>query len=431
MRKKILEKRLAKLNAKLAEIRSKVQTSTDANEVRELTARAEEINDEIGDINDELAAIAEEETRAAEQNAAETRDNVPANATLVNPVQMGGASFTAQKETRDDEDIYASMEYRKAFKAYVQRGTAIPASFEQRANAANTQSLGAIIPTTILNELTNEIRKVYGNLYAKVRKLNIPGGVKIPVGKLQATFKWITEKTVSPRQDAGSTETVEFSYNVGEIRVAETLLASIVTLDLFEREVVKIMLEAFLQAMDIGIVKGTGNGQMLGILNDARVPVANAVSFTAAEINDWTKWRKKFFSKLPLGYRYGDFIFPLSTVETYLETMADSNNNPIFRQATGLEVNDGDAAAPNGRFFGRAIDIVEPDVIGDFDSASNNDVVGIFWQPDQYAINSNMQFGMKRYFDEETNEWVNKLLVVVDGKLVNPEGVWLIKKSAT
>ena len=150
-----------------------------------------------------------------------------------------------------------------------------------------------------------------------------------------------------------------------------------------------------------------------------------------AEINDWTKWRKKFFSKLPLGYRYGDFIFPLSTVETYLETMADSNNNPIFRQATGLEVNDGDAAAPNGRFFGRAIDIVEPDVIGDFDSASNNDVVGIFWQPDQYAINSNMQFGMKRYFDEETNEWVNKLLVVVDGKLVNPEGVWLIKKSAT
>ena len=430
MRKKLLEKRLAKLNAKLAEIRSKVQTSTDAAEVRELTARAEEINDDIEDINAELAAIAEEEARAAAQTAPETRDSVPANATLVNPVSMGGASFSAP-ETRDSEDIYAGLEYRKAFKEYVQRGTAIPATFEQRQAAANTTSLGAIIPTTILNELTNEIRKVYGNLYSKVRKLNIPGGVKIPVGKLQATFKWITEKTVSPRQDAGSTETVEFSYNVGEIRVAETLLASIVTLEAFEREVVKIMLEAFLQAMDIGIVKGTGNGQMLGILNDPRVPVANAVSFTAAEISDWTKWRKKFFSKLPLGYRAGDFIFPLSTVESYLETMADSNNNPIFRQATGLEVNDGDAAAPNGRFFGRVIDVVEPDVIGDFDDASNNDVVGIFWQPEQYAINSNMQFGMKRYFDEETNEWVNKMLVVVDGKLVNPAGVWLIKKSAT
>jgi len=430
MRKKLLEKRLAKLNSKLAEIRSKVQNSTDAAEVRELTERAADITDEIDDITAEIAIIDDEEKRAAEQSATEQRGTVPAGATLVNPVSMGGATFKTT-EKREDDDIFASMEYRKAFKNYVQRGIAIPTQFEQRGAAASTQSLGAIIPTTILNELTNEIRKVYGNLYSKVRKLNIPGGVKIPVGKLQATFKWVSEKTVSPRQDAGTTEDVEFSYNVGEIRVAETLLASIVTLDLFEREVVKIMLEAFLQAMDIGIVKGTGKGQMLGILNDSRVPVGNVVSFTAAEINDWTKWRKKFFSKLPLGYRYGDFIFPLSTVESYLETMADSNNNPIFRQATGLEMGDGDAAAPYGRFFGRDIDVVEPDVIEDFDSASNGDVVGVFWQPNQYAINTNMQFGMKRYFDEESNEWVNKMLVIVDGKLVNPAGVWLIKKSAT
>ena len=428
MRKKVLEKRLAKLNAKLAEIRTKVQNSTDAAEVRELTAKAEEITDDIDDITAELAAIEDEEQRAAQQQT-EQRNAVPAGATLVNPLQS--ASYNMNNSKREDEDVFASLEYRKAFKEYVQRGTAIPAQYEQRQSAANATSLGATIPTTVLNELTNEIRKVYGNLYSKVRKLNVRGGVKIPVGKLQATFKWISEKTTSPRQDGGTTETVEFSYNVGEIRVAETLLASIVSLDLFEREVVKIMLEAFLQAMDIGIVKGTGDGQLLGILNDTRVPAGNVVSFTAAEINDWTKWRKKFFAKLPLGYRSGDFIFPLSTVETYLETMADSNNNPIFRQATGLEMGDGDAAAPYGRFFGRTIDVVEPDVIGDFDDASNNDVVGIFWQPEAYAINSNMEFGMKRYFDEETNEWVNKMLVIVDGKLVNPAGVYLIKKSST
>lgn len=429
MRKKILEKRLAKLNAKLAEIRNKVQTSTEAAEVRELTARAEEINEEIEDINEELAAIAEEEQRAAAAAVTETREAVPAGAQLVNPMNIGSASFAAP-ETRNNEDIFASMEYRQAFKAFAQTGAAIPANFMQRSDAANTESLGATIPTTIINELINEIRKVYGNLYAKTRKLNIKGGVKIPVGKLQATFKWISEKTVSPRQDGGTTETVEFSYNIGEIRVAQTLLASIVSLDLFEREVINIMLKAFLQAMDIGIVKGTGNGQLLGILNDSRVPVSNVISMTAADMSNWTKWRTKFFAKLPLGYRAGSFIFPLSTVETYLETMADSNNNPIFRQATGLEVNDGDAAAPNGRFFGRAIDLVEPDVLPDFDSANANDVIGIFWQPEEYAINSNMQFGMKRYFDDETNEWINKALVIVDGKLVNPEGVWLIKKSS-
>ena len=50
-----------------------------------------------------------------------------------------------------------------------------------------------------------------------------------------------------------------------------------------------------------------------------------------------------------------EFIFPMGTVDAYLETMSDANNNPIFRQATGLDVNDGDAADPNGRFFGRRI----------------------------------------------------------------------------
>ena len=85
---------------------------------------------------------------------------------------------------------------------------------------------------------------------------------------------------------------------------------------------------------------------------------------------------------------------------------------------------------PNGRFFGREISIVEPDILPDFDTASANDVIGIYWQPDEYAINENFGFTMRRYYDEETNEWVDKALVVVDGKLLNAEGVYLIKKGS-
>ena len=109
--------------------------------------------------------------------------------------------------------------------------------------------------------------------------------------------------------------------------------------------------------------------------------------------------------------------------------MADANNNPIFRQATGLEVNDGDTRTPNGRFFGREISLVEPDIITDFDSAEAGDVIGIFWQPNEYAINTNMAFGMRRYFDEERNEWVNKMLTVVDGKVLNPCGFYVFTKK--
>ena len=436
-RKKVLQKRLARLQAKKAKLVERCNASTDVNEVRSLTEELEDVNAEINETEEEIAAIPDEEEPPVEpKDGEEERSKVPAGATLVNGAAVASFGMGVNPaQARSSEDPFATMEYRMAFKDYVQRGVSGQLisdgmkAWENRSGvAANTDTLGAIIPTTLINEFINEVKKVYGQIYNKVRKLDVPGGVRFPVGELQATFKWISESTVSPRQDAGNTEDVIFEYNVGEIRVAQTLLSSIVALDLFEREVVSIMLKAFLEAMDIGIVKGTGKGQMLGLLNDKRV--TNEISLTAAEINNWTAWRKKFFSKLPLGYRAGEFIFPLSTVESYLETMADANNNPIFRQATGLEVNDGDAANPNGRFFGREVSLVEPDVIPDFDAANDGDVIGIFWQPKEYAINTNMQMAMRRYFDEETNKWVDKLLIIVDGKVLNPKGIYLIKKKA-
>lgn len=431
MRKDILMKRLKRLQDKKAKLAARCNASTDVNEVRSLTEDLDEVNAEIEETQAELDSLDEEPEAPAEETE-EERSKVPAGATLVNGSFKMGATNT---QTRENDNVYASLEYRMDFKNYVQRGEISPlikqgmAELQARSGAAaNTETLGAIIPVTLVNEFINEVKKVYGQLYNKVRKMNVQGGVRFPIGELSATFHWISESTVSPEQDGGDTSDIIFEYNIGEIRVAQSLLSSIVALDLFEREVVSIMIKAYLQAMDIGIVKGTGKGQMLGILNDPRV--TNEIEMTAAEFNNWTAWRKKFFSQLPLGYRAGEFIFPLSTVESYLETMADANNNPIFRQATGLEVNDGDAANPNGRFFGREVSLVEPDVITDFDAAAPGDPVGIYWQPNEYAINTNMEMGMKRYFDERTNKWVNKLLTVVDGKVLNPKGFWIIKKKA-
>ena len=413
MRKKNLEKRLARLQSKLNDITARVDASTDANEVRALTAQAEEIREDIEDIKDELAEIAEEETRNAAPVAVGTQ--IPANA------QRVGGTATAEQRAQNDD-----MEYRQAFMAFVQKGTPIPA--ELRAGTAiNTEDTGAAIPMTIMNMVINTVRKRYGNLYSKVRKMSVPGGVKIAIGALQASFKWITEKTVSPRQNIGDLGAITFNYHTAEIRISQTYLSRLLTISAFEPEIAKVIAEAYLKEMDYVIVNGSGDGAPLGILKDARV--TNTVTMTAAQFSDWTQWRKRFFATIPLGYRAGEFIFANSTVDAYLETMADSNNNPIFRQATGLEVNDGDANDPNGRFFGRAISLVEPDIVADFDTASPGDVVGIYWQPDEYAINENFGFTMKRYEDNETNEWIDKAITVVDGKVLNPNGFIKILKG--
>lgn len=430
MRKKILEKRLARLQAKRNDLIARGQASQDVNEVRSINDQIADLDAEISETNEEIEAIdaAETEARAAAQSTA------PVNADIV-------ASFStrAKDAKEDEEDITASLEYRKAFKAYVQRGVPMPAEFcipsavseamaKRNGEAASTASTGAAIPITVMNEVINTVRKRYGNLYAKVRKLSVPGGVEFPIGALSAKLTWINESTVSPRQNPGNLGKITFNYHVGEIRVAQTFLSQILTLSDFEAKVAEVIAVAYLEAMDEAIVNGSGDGAPLGILNDARV--TNTVSMSASDMSDWKAWRKNFFAKLPLGYRSGEFIFPMSTVESYLETMSDDNNNPVFRQATGLEVGDGDAEFPAGRFFGREISLVEEDILPDFDTASANDVIGIYWQPREYGINENFGFTMRRYFDEETNKWVDKALIVADGKVLNPTGYYLIKKKA-
>lgn len=439
-RKERLNAKLLRLRAKAQQLDTRCASSTDAAEVRSLTEQRADVQADIDDVTAELAEIEEDEKRS---NPPTAETSVPAQAQTMNAGIVASFSATpVPTQARSNENPYESMEYRQAFMAYVQRGTAIPAELisrcnefrnslpaEQRAGVAITSNdTGAAIPLTVMRDVINTVRKRYGNLYNAVRKTSIPGGVEYPIGALQASFKWISEDTVSPRQKTDALGKVQFAYHTAEIRLAQTFLSQLLTVTDFETKLVEVIAVAYLKAMDTAIVKGSGVGQPLGILNDARV--TNSISLSAADMSDWQAWRKKFFAKLPLGYRDGQFIFALSTVESYLETMADANGNPIFRQATGLEVNDGDARDPNGRFFGRRISLVEPDILPDFNTASANDIIGIFWQPEEYAVNENFGFTMRRYFDEETNEWVDKALVVVDGKVLNPTGYWLIKKAS-
>lgn len=445
-RKQRLNARLLRLKAKAKALDERAAASTDAAEVRELTEQRADVQADIDDVTAEIAEIEEQEERERKMQDAEARQTPPASAQVHNAGIVASFAQNAQPtQARNDECVLESKEYRRAFMNYVQRGTAIPAELGARVaeyrqanplqyragDAIDTTDTGAAIPLTIMREIINTVRKKYGNLYDRVTKLSVQGGIEFPIGELQADFNWITESTVSPEKEIGKLGTISFKYNTAEIRIAQTFLSSILTMEAFESKITEVIALAYRKAMDTGIVKGTGNGQMLGILNDTRVTgqAGHTIAMTAAEINNWTAWRKKFFAKLPLGYRAGEFIFSMATVDAYLETMADSNNNPIFKQATGLEVNDGDAADPNGRFFGRRISIVEPDIITDFDSASSNDVIGIYWQPSEYAINENFGFMMRRYYDENRNKWINKALTVVDGKVLNPNGFYLITKA--
>lgn len=413
--KKYFEGVIARKKAQKAELEARNKEAQDVTEVRAIGEQLLAIRDEINDAEAQLAALDDNDDNQGA--GAEGRG--------FNPLATYGMNNDGVPQARAASP-YATMEYRKAFKDFVQRGTPIPAEYRAGGDTGTTVTadIGAIVPETILNEFIKDVSKVYGQVYSKVRKLNIQGGVKVPISKLKANFKWITETTVSDKQKAGDiNEYVEFSYNIGEIRVAQTLLSQVVSLDIFEQEIVKVMVEAYVEAMDKGIISGTGNGQLLGITVDPRV--TKVVEMTEADFSDWTAWRTKLFATVPLSKRgQGEFLFSSATVESYLLTMKDKNDRPLFREATDLTVE-----RLAGSFFGRDVTLVEPDIVADFATAEAGDVVGIFWVPQDYAINTNLEFGMKRYFDEATNEWINKGITIVDGKILDTSGCILIKKA--
>ena len=136
------------------------------------------------------------------------------------------------------------MEYRTAFKALIQNGTPIPAEL-RAGEAISTTDTQAAIPFTVMNKVINTVRKRYGNLYNKVRKTNVQGGVEYPI--------------VSPRQKLDPLAKVMFAAHTAEIRVAQTFLSSILTISDFETKIAEVIAVAYLQAMDYAIVNGTGN----------------------------------------------------------------------------------------------------------------------------------------------------------------------------
>lgn len=440
-RKKILERKQKRLLEKKAALVARSNASTDVVEVRSINEQLQDIADELQDITDELAALAEDEggddnsdhgdgnTNSNDNNDGEGRAAAPAQGVQVrggNPMASYGQATGAQAtQSREAESYLDTMEYRNAFATYVRTGVW---NYEQRdasAGMVTTADIGKIIPNTIMQEVIKEL-KSYGNLYNRVRKLNVKGGVEFPIEDLVPQIKWITETTPSANQSAPELKnSVVFGYHIAEARIAQSLLSEVVSLPILESEIAKLLAEAFVKEFDRIIINGSGNGQPLGILNDSRVKTKNKITMAAADAVDWSKWREKLFAKIPLSYRAGGvLVMTVDTWEGLICTMKDSNNRPIYTET--YDVNTG---APTYRFNGKEVILIENDLgIEDYSTATAGKPYMLYFKPTDYAINSNLQIGFKRYFNEDTNKWVNKGLCIMDGKLLDVNSCYIISK---
>ena len=196
--KKFLKKLIETKEKKAEELRKLIKEAQTADEVRALGDTLQTILDELKDAKEQLDTL-DDEMAAGSEEPLGTRSEVPATAEIRggNPI----ASFAQVQSVtlRQGDNILDSIEYRQAFAQYARTGVW---NFEQRENEQiNTGDIGKIIPNTVMKEFIKNL-KVYGKLYNRVRKLNVPGGVEIPIEDLVPTVSWITETTASDTQKA-------------------------------------------------------------------------------------------------------------------------------------------------------------------------------------------------------------------------------------
>ena len=396
--------------------------------LQEVVARKAELRTALEGVKPDLEAI---ETELRDLNEAqgqmEKRERLMKEATEINKNETVEKrevlNIMSNKVEERDEDKFSSLEYRKAFMNYARTGTV---SNELRSDATTmTTDIGAVIPTTIMNEVVQKLKSL-GQIYSRIRKTSFKGGVKIPTASVKPVATWKAQGVLSDKQKLTINTFIEFSYYKLQCRIATSLESDTVALPIFEATVAADMAEAIVLAIETSVIKGTGVGEPKGILaHTTEIPAGQQITVASADMVKWDKWKKNVFAQIPLAYEgSGVFVMTKSTFEGYIDGMVDTVGQPIARTNYGI------TGAPVRRFGGYDVVCVEADYLPNYDSAVATNVFAIFVDFNEYVFNSNLQMTLKRYFDENTDEWIDKATLLGDGKLRDANGVLLIKKGA-
>lgn len=415
MDKKKLLALIAKKNERKTTLLKQSESCEDVAQLRSINEDLDTLNSEIRDLQAWADSIPDDDPGDPDGRTAAVTGQVPG-------VVAAGAVVSQPEGRKDADDKYGTMEYRKAFMDYVMRGTQVPAEYRDD-TFTSVADAAAVIPTTIMNEVIKEM-KVRGQIFARCRKTNVPGGVRVPILSLKPVATRITEAAPSGRQKVQMNTYVSFSYLGLECKVATSLLASTVSLPMFEEQLTPLIAEAMITTMEYEVFNGNGTTEQLGILVDTRVASDQKITLSSAEFGEWDSWKKKVFAKIPLAYRNCEIYMGAGTFDGYIDGMVDANGQPIGRTNYGI------TDAPTYRFGGKAVVEVEEDIIKSYDTAEVGDVVAVFAALDDYAINSNMQMAMYRWLDHDTNQYVNKAILINDGKPLDTHGIIIVKKGA-
>ena len=356
--------------------------------------------------------IAEEERKAEEDRTAVVNGQVPG---------VVQASALELRKSVDEEE----MEYRKAFQQFVTKGTPIPAELRDDAITATTD-LTTAIPSVLVNQIVEKLEST-GMILPLVTKTSFPAGMSIPTSSVKPVASWVAEGAGSDKQKKEVKTAITFTHYKLRCEIAMTQEASVMAISAFEAAFVRQVTEAMIKAQEDAIINGAyaSDGTTLvgpkGILSETVVSGQNEDVAAAAGLTYQTLVNAE--AKLPMAYEDGAVWFMTKKTFMAFVGMVDDNGQPIAR------INYGIGGKPERTLLGRSVVLNE--YMDSYASSVNDDtVVAFLFNPKDYVLYTNYNMGIQRKQDWDTEDYLTKAVMAVDGKVVDKNSLVTVTKKA-
>ena len=317
-----------------------------------------------------------------------------------------------------NEDMYATVDYRKAFMNNVIKGTAIPNQLLNVDASTVSGDVGSVIPTTVMEKIIEKLEAT-GMILPLVTRTAYKGGLAIPTSSVKPVATWVAQGDTSTLQKK-TTSTITFTYFKLRCAVSVSFEVDTITLAVFESTIINNITEAMVKALEQSIITGGGTTEPKGILTEtpATGQALEIVNATAIGYKDLIAAE----AALPLEYEQ-DAVWCMSK-KSFMAFigMVDSQKQPIAR------VNYGIAGRPERTLLGRTV--ILNNYVGSYLSTVAADTKFAFlFNFKDYVLNTNYQMTLKKYEDNVTDDIVTKAIMLADGKVVDINSLVTLTKT--
>lgn len=362
-----------------------------------------------------------EEVRGMIADADKPVENGDAEQRRFNPVAAMGMNGAANN---DNEDVYESIGYRKAFQKYLVSGEM---AAEYRASTKTTDTnISSVIPTNLANQILEKFEQL-GVIYNLVTTTHYPVGQTIPVDGVKPTATWVAEGAGSTPQGKTLGASITFTHFKLRCEIRYTEEVATMTLPMFEALFVKQVSEAMLRAIEGAIVDGDGTSKPKGILTET-APTGQALSVAAGASNKLTyKLLCDAEAAIPVQYEAtAKWCMTKKTFMRFVE-MTDSAGQPIAR------VNYGIGGRPERTLLGRDVVLYTPQSgskLKDYtDASTTDDIFAFIVDFGDYVLNENYNLGISHARDWDNEDHKTKAVLACDGKMVVKDSLVTLTKT--